>query len=70
MRRKAVLRIVAACMLALAVVFILAAFANPGFGSVWFIGNIKITAAIQRIFYLIYVLIALCLFAASFFVKD
>lgn len=70
MSKKRILRIIAVCMLAAAVVFVMAALANPGLGSVWFIGRIRITAHIQRIFYLVYVLIALGLFAASFFVKD
>lgn len=67
---KRILRIIAVCMLAAAIVFVAAALANPGLGSVWYIGKIRITAHIQRIFYLVYVLIALGLFAASFFVKD
>ena len=70
MSRKVILRIIAACMLVIAIVFVLAAFSNPGLGSVWFIGKIKITAHIERIFYSVYALITLSLFAASFFVKD
>jgi len=70
MRKKRTLRIIAACMLVAAVVFVMVALSNPGLGGVWFIGSLKITAQIQRIFYLCYILAALCLFAASFFVKD
>ena len=69
-RKKRTLRIVAACMLAAAVVFAAAALSNPGLGGVWFIGSLRITAHIQRVFYLCYMLAALGLFAASFFVKD
>ena len=70
MSKKAILRIAAACMLAAAIVFVVVALSNPGLGSVWFIGKIKITAQIQRIFYSAYALIVLGLFAASYFVKD
>ncbi len=70
MRKKRILRILAACMLAIAVVFVFAALANPGAGTVWYLGRIKITAHIQRIFYLVYALMTLGLFASSFFVKE
>lgn len=70
MRKKLILRIIAACMLVAAIVFVAAALANPGLGGVWFIGSLKITAHIQRIFYLCYILVALCIFVTSFFVKD
>ena len=69
MRKKKTLRIIAACMLVAAVIFVAAALSNPGLGGVWFIGSLKITAHIQRIFYLCYLLAALGLFGASFFVK-
>jgi hypothetical protein len=70
MKKKRTLRIIAACMLAAAIVFAAAALSNPGLGGVLFIGSLKITAHIQRIFYLCYMLAALCLFVVSFFVKD
>ena len=70
MRKKRILRIIAACMLVTAVIFVAVALSNPGLGGVWFIGSLKITAHIQRIFYLCYILVALCLFVTSFFVKD
>ena len=68
-RKKRTLRIIAACMLAAAVIFVAAALSNPGLGGVWSIGSLRITAHIQRIFYLCYLLAALGLFGASFFVK-
>ena len=70
MSRKYVLRIIALCMLIVAIVFVVAALSNPGFGHVWTIGPIKITASVKRILYSGYALIILCLLIVSFFVKD
>ena len=70
MNKKVFLRVIAMCMLVFAIIFVVAAFSNPGFGSVWVIGKVRITADIQRIFYIGYVLIAVFLFGASFFVKN
>lgn len=70
MRKKVVLRAIAICMLVAAIAFVVVALSNPGLGSVWYIGTIRITASIERISYLAYVLIAVCLFVVSFIVKD
>lgn len=70
MSRKYVLRIIAICMIIVAIVFVVVALSNPGFGSVWTIGQIKITASVKRILYLGYTLIIICLFIVSFFVNN
>lgn len=70
MSRKYVLRIIAACMAAAAIIFIVAALANPAFGSVWTIGKMRIAVPVKRVFYSVYALITLCVFIGSFFVKD
>ncbi len=70
MGRKKRLRIAAICMFIAAVLFVVAALSNPGFGSSWFIGDVKITAHIMRILYGVYALVVICLFALSFIIKD
>ena len=66
MSRKYLLRMIAICMIIVAIVFVVVALSNPGFGSVWAIGQIKITATVKRILYSCYALIILCLLLASF----
>lgn len=57
-------------MLAIAIVFLICVFSNPGLGKVFYIGSLKIDAEIKRAFYAIYVIIMVGLFALSFFVKK
>lgn len=70
MSKKNSLRIIAVCMIIVAIVFVVVALSNPGFGNVWTIGKFTITAPIKRMFYAGYALIILGLLIASFFVKD
>ena len=48
-----------------AVAFVYSALANPALGTVFHIGSLEIGAEQWRIFYLIYVIVMLCLFVAS-----
>ena len=67
---KKILRIISGVMLIIAVVFLSIALTHPEFGTVFYIGNLRIGAAIWRIFYIIYAIIMVGLFITSFFIND
>ena len=63
---KKILRIISVVMFIIAVVFLFIALTHPEFGTVFYIGNLRIGAAIWRAFYLIYAVVMVVLFVASF----
>lgn len=65
---KKVLRIISGIMLIAAVVFLVFALTHPEAGSVFYIGNLAIGSEIWRVFYIVYALVMVVFFAASFFV--
>ena len=67
---KKILRIISGVMLIIAVVFLSIALTHPEFGTVFYIGNLRIGAAFWRIFYIIYAIIMVGLFITSFFIND
>ena len=67
---KKILRIISGVMLIIAVVFLSIALTHPEFGTVFYIGNLRIGAAIWRAFYLIYAVVMVGLFVASFFCSQ
>ena len=70
MKERRALRLGSLVMLIVAVVFVLCALSNPGFGRVLYIGSIRIGADVKRIFYAAYVVVMVVLFCISFFVKG
>lgn len=67
---KKILRIISEVMLIIAVVFLFIALTHPEFGTAFYIGNLRIGAAIWRAFYLIYAVVMIGLFVASFFCRQ
>lgn len=67
---KKILRIISGVMLIIAVVFLSIVLTHPEFGTVFYIGNLRIGAAIWRAFYLIYAVVMVGLFVASFFCRQ
>lgn len=67
---KIILRIVSGAMLFVAIVFLSFALTHPEFGTVFYIGSWEIGPAIWRAFYLIYAVVMVGFFVASFFVGD
>ena len=67
---KKILRIISGVMLIIAVVFLSIALTHPEFGTVFYFGNLRIGAAIWRAFYLIYAVVMVALFIASFCVDK
>lgn len=65
---KKVLRIISGAMLIVAIVYLSYALTHPEFGTVFYIGSLEIGPAIWRAFYLIYAVVMVGLFVASFFV--
>ena len=65
---KKILRIMSGVMLTIAVVFLAVALTHPELGTVFFIGSLKIGSAIWRVFYLLYAVVMVGLFVASFWV--
>ena len=63
---KKILRIISGVMFIIAVVFLSIALTHPELGTVFYIGSLRIGAAIWRAFYLIYVVVMVALFIASF----
>ncbi|MBQ8209424.1 MAG: hypothetical protein IJZ35_02435 [Clostridia bacterium] len=70
MKLKSVLRLVSLVMLIIAIVFLSYALTHPEFGTVFYIGSLEIGPAIWRTFYLIYAIVMVVLFAASFSTKE
>lgn len=69
MSMKTRLRLAALILLIIAVVFVFCAVSCPTLGSTIYIGNFQFGAEQWRVCYALYVLVVVCLFAASFFVK-
>ena len=67
---KIILRIVSGAMLFVAIVFLSFALTHPEFGTVFYIGSWEIGPAIWRAFYLIYAVVMVALFIASFCVDK
>ena len=67
---KKILRIISGVMLIIAVVFLSIALTHPELGTVFYIGSLRIGAAIWRAFYLIYAIVMVALFVASFCVDK
>lgn len=67
---KKILRIISGVMFIIAVVFLSIALTHPELGTVFYIGSLRIGAAIWRAFYLIYAVVMVALFVASFCVDK
>ena len=70
MSRKRIIRIVSLLMLLAMVVFVGCALSNPALGSTVRIGPLEVDATHWRTLYAAYAVIAVGLFAASFFVEG
>lgn len=68
MKKRIVLRVISLIMFVVAVVFISAALANPGFGRVFYIGDFRVDSEVWHTFYNIYAIVMILLFVLSFFV--
>lgn len=66
---KAALRILSLVMLIVAVIFVLCAVSCPTLGSVIYIGSLGFGPEQWLVCYKLYLLVMVCLFAASFFVR-
>ena len=64
------LRIISLMMSVLAAVFVVCALSNPALGHVIYIGKYRFGAEQWRICYVVYAVVTVSLFAASFFVKN
>ena len=67
---KKILRIISGVMFIIAVLFLSIALTHPELGTVFYIGSLRIGAAIWRAFYLIYAVVMVVLFVASFCVDK
>lgn len=67
---KKILRIISGVMFIIAVVFLSIALTHPELGTVFYIGSLRIGAAIWRAFYLIYAVVMVALLVASFCVDK
>ena len=70
MRKKRILRLMGLIMLLAAVIYVFCALSCPTLGQTIYIGDFRFGAEQWRICYLIYVLVMVALFTASFFVKS
>lgn len=70
MNTKKFLRVTGVLMLIIAVIFVIAALGAPQLGRVFYIGAFKVDANVKRIFYLLYLIVAVTLLMASFVMKD
>ncbi|MBO5212352.1 MAG: hypothetical protein J6B60_02300 [Clostridia bacterium] len=68
--KKTVFRIVSIVMLFVACIFLVVALSHPELGRVFYIGELKIGSEIWRAFYVLYALVMVGLFVASFFVDK
>ena len=57
-------------MLIAAAIFVYVALNAPQLGQVFYIGSFKVDAHVKRIFYLVYLIVAVTLLTASFLMKD
>ena len=67
---KKILRIISGAMLIIAVIFLAFALTHPEAGRVFYIGSLAIGSEIWRAFYIVYALVMVGVFIASFFVKG
>ena len=70
MNKKKLFRIISLIMFIVAVIFVGCALSCPTLGTTIYIGSFAFGAQQWRICYLIYVIVMVLLFAASFFVKG
>ena len=70
MNTKKFLRVTGVLMLIIAVIFVIVALGAPQFRRVFYIGGFKVDANVKRIFYLLYLIVAVTLLIASFVIKD
>ena len=70
MNKKKLFRIISLIMFIVAVIFVVCALSCPTLGTTIYIGSFAFGAQQWRICYLIYVIVMVVLFAASFFVKG
>ena len=70
MKKRIVLRSIGLVMLAVAIVFIACALANPQLGSVIYIGEFAFGAEQWRVCYAIYVIVLIGFLTASFLTKK
>ena len=70
MKKGMVLRVISLVMFVVAVIFVACALANPAFGSVFYIGDIRIGSDVWRAFYAVYAIVMAILFVLSFFVGE
>ena len=70
MSKKKLLRTISLIMFAIAIIFVGCALSCPTLGTTIYIGTYAFGAAQWRICYLIYAIVMVLLFIASFFAKD
>ncbi len=70
MNNKALLRRISFVMFTLALIFVCYALGHPEAGRAFYIGSLYIGAAFWRKVYLLYVIVMIALFIASFFNKN
>ncbi len=70
MKTKNILRLISILMLVAAVIFVMCALACPTLGRTIYIGNFAFGAEQWRFLYMVYAIVMIALFVASFFVKK
>ena len=70
MSRKVRLRLISCIMLAAAVIFVLCALSAPNLGSAFYLFGLRIGVEVWRACYVLYMVVMVGLFAASFLVKS
>lgn len=70
MNRRRILRLISLVMLVVAVIFVFCALSNPTLGNVIYIGTFKFGSDLWRVCYVIYTIVMVTLFCASFFIKN
>lgn len=67
---RRILRYISLGMFIGAIIFVCCALANPGLGSVFYIGSFKVDITVMRIFYAGYAIVMVLLFILSFVIKE
>ena len=67
---KTVLRIISGFLLLAAAVFLAVALTHPEMGTAFRVGDLTIGSGVWRVFYLLYAVVTVGLFTASFFVQN
>ena len=67
---RRVLRYISPGLFIGAIIFVCCILANPGLGSVFYIGSFKLDVTVMRIFYAGYAIVMVLLFILSFVIKE